>query len=134
MSARQLNSVRELLRAEAAFKVLLVHHPPVQADGRPDWIWRRNRDGAALLRVCQEGGVGLVLCGHTHKAFTVTIKGERALRVTCAGSTTKPPARLGASATYNRYTVEKGRLVSVEVRGYDPAREAFTSLGSQLVP
>jgi 3',5'-cyclic AMP phosphodiesterase CpdA len=126
MGAAQLEQVAGLLAAsEARFKVVLVHHPPLEGDGRPDMLLRRNRDGARLIEVCRAGGADLILCGHTHRAFDWTVEGPRPLRIFCAGSTTKPPARLGDAATYNRYRVEDGRLVAVEVRGYDPGRGRF---------
>lgn len=124
----QLAGLRHALaRESAAFKVVLVHHPPLEGNGRPDRPWRRNLDGKALLEVAREGGADLVLCGHTHKAFNLTLNGagSKPLLVACAGSTTKQPRRLGTAATYNRYRIEGGKLVEVEVRGFCPERRTF---------
>lgn len=128
MGKPQLARLAELLKSDAAFKVVLVHHPPLLGTGRPDRIWRNNHDGAALVDVCRDAGVGLLLCGHTHHAFNHTLegKGGTPLRIYCAGSTTKPPKVLGDAATYNRYRIENGALRSVEIRGFDPESEAFT--------
>lgn len=131
----QLARVRALLAEDAAFKVLLVHHPPVQASGRPDWPWRSNHDGAALLEAAREAGVGLLLCGHTHRAFRRRIEGgRRPLLLACAGSTTKRPRTLGAAATYERYRIEGERLLGVETRGWCPARRAFVPVRSTPDP
>lgn len=130
VAAAQLARARALLaEGEAAFKVVLVHHPPLQGHGGPDLLWRRNLDGRAVLDACREGGADLVLCGHTHAAFRYHVPGDgRRLLISCAGSTTKQPRQLGAAATYNRYRIEDGRLVEVEVRGFCPARREFVSL------
>lgn len=125
----QLERARELLREDAPFKVVLVHHPPLQGHGRPDWLWRRNLDGAAVIAACREGGADLVLCGHTHAAFRCQVPGPgKRLLISCAGSTTKQPRSLGVAATYNRYRIEGGRLVEVEVRGFCPERREFVSV------
>lgn len=125
----QLEQARALLKEDAAFKVVLVHHPPRQKNGRPDWLWRRNVDHAAVLATCREGGADLVLCGHTHKAFRCDAPGPgKRLLISCAGSTTKQPRHLGAAATYNRYRIEGGRLVELEVRGFCPERREFVSV------
>lgn len=130
----QLERARALLAQEAAFKVVLVHHPPVQSDGRRDWFFRRNLDGPAILDACREAGVGLLLCGHTHKAFRLKLDGPRApLWVSCAGSTTKKPGALGAAAVYLRYRIDGRRLTSFETRGFCPERRAFVDLGREAV-
>ena len=110
---------------DAPLKLVLVHHPPLQRDGRPDYWVRRNRDGAALLEVCERHGVQAVLCGHTHRAFRWR---ERGVWILCAGSTTTGIKTKGQGATYNRYEVEDGVLRGVEVRGYDPTLHAFVHL------
>lgn len=123
---QQLEQARALLAQDAAFKALLVHHPPVQGDGRPDRVWRRNLDGAEVISLCQDAGVGLILCGHTHRAFRRWVgEGARRLLVSCAGSTTKAPKALGQAATYERYSIQDGRLVGIETRGWDPAARRF---------
>lgn len=128
MGPTQLASLRESLAVDAAFKVVLVHHPPLQENGRPDRYWRSNHDGRALVSLCLDLGVGLILCGHTHKAFSHVVEGgARPLRIECAGSTTKP------GATYNRYTIADGALKAVEQRRYDADAGAFTPAATQEV-
>lgn len=127
----QLGALEAQLEAsDAAFKLVLVHHPPVIGTGLPDAARRNNRDGERLLEVCR-GRADAVLCGHTHKAFEFTYPGSRPLRVICAGSTTMEPKAHGAAATYNRYQILGSRLSEVVVRGYDPQLKAFLPIGSK---
>ena len=121
---------RQIEASDAPLKVVLVHHPPVLGDGKPDRPIRNNRDGARLIEVCR-GRVDMILCGHTHQAFEYTFPGERPLRVFCAGSTTMAPKAHGQAATYNRYRTLGGQLNEVAVRGFDPQLGVFLSLGSR---
>ena len=52
------------LGREGAFRVVLVHHPPVS---EPEDRHERLIDGAALLAVLREHGAELVLHGHEHR-------------------------------------------------------------------
>lgn len=123
----QLARLDAQLAAPAGGKALLVHHPPLQRDGRPDRRHRVLRDGAAVLELCRRRGVDLVLCGHTHRPFRLAPEGGP--RILCAGSATDPPRGApGERATYNRYRFEGGRLRGLEVRGWDPARGEFVRL------
>ncbi|MCO5171522.1 MAG: metallophosphoesterase [Planctomycetes bacterium] len=130
VEADQLAALRATLLADdAPFKVVLVHHPPLQGHGGPDFPWRRNLDGRAVIEACHEGGADLLLCGHTHAPFRLRVPGgPKPLLIACAGSTTKRPRALGAAATYNRYRIEGERLVEVEVRGYCPDAGRFVHL------
>ncbi|MBL4847533.1 MAG: metallophosphoesterase [Planctomycetes bacterium] len=131
LGPEQLDSLSRLIDAsDAPLKAVLVHHPPVLGNGRPDKPTRNNRDGARLIEVCR-GRVDLILCGHTHEAFDYTFPGERPLRVFCAGSTTMAPKTHGQAATYNRYRSLGGRLNEIVVRGFDPQLGAFLSLSSR---
>jgi 3',5'-cyclic AMP phosphodiesterase CpdA len=127
IGARQFEAVEAALKehGDAGTKLVLVHHPPVQRDGKPDHWFRRNRDWKQLLETCQQAGATAVLCGHTHRAFRHNRDG---LWVLCAGSTTTAIKELGQGATYNRYRIEEGAIREVEVRGYDPAQDAFVHL------
>lgn len=132
LGAAQLAAADELLAADAATRVVLVHHPPVLASGQPDRRWRRNLDWEPLLALCARRGVDMILCGHTHRPFRRRL--ERGW-VFCAGSTTDPPreGRVGERAVYNRYRFEAGRLVGLEVRGFDPARGEFVRLSEEAL-
>ena len=132
MGAVQIARVGEALRGSGAgFKVVLVHHPPLLGNGRPDHPLRRNRDGASLVHVCQEAGADLILCGHTHRGYSTVVDGPRPLRIVCGGSTTSAPRALGEKATYNRYQIEGGALRAITVRGYDPATGRFEHVATR---
>ena len=100
-----------------------MHHPPLLGDGKPDRVTRGNRDGKALIALCQRQGVQLLLCGHTHRAFQLTLPGERVpLLVSCAGSTTKH------DAIYRRYRLRPDG-VDTENRRYDRVHDRFVLAG-----
>lgn len=134
LGTEQLVALELQIRAsQAPLKAVVVHHPPVLGDGRPDAHRRNNRDWERLVELCL-GRVDWILCGHTHKAFSYTFPGERPLHVFCAGSTTALPKTFGAGATYNRYQVAQGALQGVEVRGYDPEAAHFAPLPTPRRP
>ncbi len=127
LGPEQLEAVGALLDASAApFKMVLVHHPPLLGDGTLDGRWRRNRDGPALVELCQRHGADVILCGHTHRPFRYRVPGgDKPLHVICGGSTTYPVKEVGHGGTYNRYTIEDGHLAAIEVRAFDPDLDAF---------
>ena len=120
LGPEQLARLRDALSAEAAFKIVLVHHPPLREDGRPDTFRHGNRDGEALLEICEEREVDLLLCGHIHRPYHCALG---RLQIHVAGSTTQDPAHRLPS--YKRYRIEGGRLSQVEVRDFDPASRSF---------
>lgn len=68
VGGEQLRRLRDALMAlgkRGLFRVVLIHHPPLD-----DLTKRRKRlvDSAAFARVVQEVGAELILHGHTHKA------------------------------------------------------------------
>ena len=120
LGREQLQALDAALGEEAAFKIVLVHHPPILSHGRPDKRWRNNRDGQAMIDLCLKHEVGMLLCGHTHGAFRVQLENPRPFHIFCAGSTTKEHG-----ATYNRYLLEGSQLIDVGVRRYDPSADRF---------
>lgn len=122
MGERQLRALSEALEGDdAPVKLVLVHHPPLLAGGKPEKPRRGNRDARGLLEACV-GRADAILCGHTHHAFHHVHEG---LHVLCAGSSTSSVKALGEGATYNRYRIEQGQLLGYEVRGYDPSQGRF---------
>ncbi len=66
LGAHQLARFAELstrLGREGAFRVVLLHHPPIT---RPEWHNDRLVDGAAFLDVLRQHGAELLLYGHEH--------------------------------------------------------------------
>jgi 3',5'-cyclic AMP phosphodiesterase CpdA len=71
----QLARFAEMLqRTRGAFRVVLIHHPPVTAVHRH---LRRLVDAAALHRVLAEHGAELLLHGHDHCRAVVWLDGPR---------------------------------------------------------
>jgi 3',5'-cyclic AMP phosphodiesterase CpdA len=75
VGADQLRRLRDALLTlgkRGLFRVVLIHHPPLD-----DLTKRRKRlvDSAAFARVVQEAGAELILHGHTHKATVAWMQG-----------------------------------------------------------
>jgi 3',5'-cyclic AMP phosphodiesterase CpdA len=122
---KQLAAVEKALAAhEGAFRVLLIHHPPV--DNR--WsILRGLRDRGALQTMLARVGCELVLHGHEHRDIRTSLAGPRGeIPVIGVGSGSYDDHRPERRARYNVYTVEKNALTRVETRVFDPATRAFT--------
>ena len=82
----QLERLRETLVAlgeRELFRVVLIHHPPLDALTK----WRKRLvDSAAFARVIASAGAELVLHGHTHEATVAWMPGE-ASNVPVVGTT-----------------------------------------------
>jgi 3',5'-cyclic AMP phosphodiesterase CpdA len=91
------------LRREQAFRVVLIHHPPVHGANR----FRRLSDAAALREVLREHGAELVLHGHHHKASLHWLPGPQ-LRIPVVGvpSASGAPGRHEDPSGYNLYKIE----------------------------
>jgi 3',5'-cyclic AMP phosphodiesterase CpdA len=114
---------RALERLRGAFRVVLLHHPPV--DNRHSFL-RGLRDRGALQAVLRRAGCELVLHGHEHRNLETTLEGpDGPIPVVGVGSGTYDDPRPERRARYNVYHVEGGRLVRIEPRVHDPARDRF---------
>lgn len=123
----QLAAVEEKLAALAGkFRVLLLHHPPYT---NRHAVLRGLRDRGALQKVLARVGAELVLHGHEHRDLRRTLPGPGGgeIPVIGVGSGTYDDHRLERRARYNVYTVADGRLVSVETRVHDAARDRFVA-------
>ena len=110
---------------DGKFRVLLLHHPPYT---NRHAILRGLRDRRALQKVLARRGCELILHGHEHRDLAVTLPGPRGLiPVIGVGSGTYDDPRADRRARYNVYTIEGGRLVSVEHRIHDPATNRFAA-------
>lgn len=113
-TARGLDDLSRALRAPALdgrCKLVLVHHAPVRANGRPDFAWHSLRGARALLQAAAEGGAQAILCGHLHERYDVPAAPGRA-RVLCAGSST----RRGDEGCWE-LQIEGGAISSATMRG-----------------
>lgn len=122
----QLEAVDRALESLAGkFRVVLLHHPPYT---NRHSILRGLRDRGALQKILAKRGAELVLHGHEHRDLHVTLPGPNGvIPVIGVGSGTYDDHRADRRARYNVYTIEGGRLVSVERRVHDPSTNRFST-------
>lgn len=133
----RLEALLARLGEEGAFRVLLLHHPPVPAGQSR----RRQLDDAAALRaLLARTGAELVLHGHTHESHLATLPGPRGpIPVVGVPSSSAIGPRAARRARYHLYRIAPGANgdhgpLSWEVRGFDPASGRFVSEAHQRFP
>ena len=126
LGGAQLDALDRALDSLAGkFRVLLLHHPPYT---NRHSILRGLRDRRGLQKILATRGAELVLHGHEHRDLSVTLPGPKGvIPVIGVGSGTYDDHRADRRARYNVYTIEAGRLVSVERRVHDPATGRFST-------
>ena len=99
----RLGELLAKLKREQAFRVILIHHPPVEGAN----YFRRLTNAAALRDVLREHGAELVLHGHHHEASLHWLPGPQ-IRVPVTGvpSASGAPDRHDEPAGYNLYEIE----------------------------
>ncbi len=99
----RLGELLAKLKREQAFRVVLIHHPPVEGAH----YFRRLTNAGALRDVLREHGAELVLHGHHHEASLHWLPGPQ-LRVPVVGvpSASGAPDRHDEPAGYNLYEIE----------------------------
>jgi len=99
----RLGKLLAKLKREQAFRVILIHHPPVAGAH----YFRRLTNAGALRDVLREHGAELVLHGHHHEASLHWLPGPQ-LRVPVVGvpSASGAPERHDEPAGYNLYEIE----------------------------
>jgi 3',5'-cyclic AMP phosphodiesterase CpdA len=127
----RLERVLEKLGGEGAFRVLLLHHPPIPAGQSR----RRQLDDAASLRgVLARCGAELVLHGHTHRTRIGRVDGPAGpIPVVGVPSASSVGPKEARRARYHVYRIERAGerrfRVSYEVRGFDAAARRFAHEG-----
>lgn len=131
----ELDRVLEQTAASGLVRVLLIHHPPL--DRVVGWR-KRLRDAAPLREVLERHGVELILHGHAHRSTLETLDlRSGAVPVIGVPSASGIGLRPGRRAQYHLYRVagdETGRTLDIEVRGYDPAQDAFVLQDRRSAP
>jgi 3',5'-cyclic AMP phosphodiesterase CpdA len=133
LGARQLERLDGLLRdlrARDLFRVVLIHHPPVDTEtsGR-----RRLRDSKALTDVLARCGAELVLHGHRHRTRIGELPGpDGPIPVVGARSSSDVGEQEEKRAQYHLYRIEFGPArqrptLRLSVRGWDPVGERFVA-------
>jgi len=99
----RLGELLARLKREQAFRVVLIHHPPVEGAH----YFRRLTNAGALRNVLREHGAELVLHGHHHEASLHWLPGPQ-LRVPVVGvpSASGAPEGRDEPAGYNLYEIE----------------------------
>ncbi|HZS38929.1 MAG TPA: metallophosphoesterase [Polyangia bacterium] len=126
VGAAQLAAIESALaRLDGKFRILALHHPPV--DNRHAFL-RGLRDRSALQRVLARVGAELILHGHEHRDLRTEVAGPRGpIPVIGVGSATYSDPRPERRARYNVYTIEHNALVSIETRVHDARTNQFLS-------
>jgi len=104
LGAAQLAKLAELLpRLEDAFRVVLIHHPPLGRRAHH----KRLSDAAPLLRVLAQHGAELVLHGHAHVRSLEWLDGSggRIPFVGVPSASAAPGSRHDDPAGYNLYRI-----------------------------
>lgn len=105
----------------ARFRLVLVHHPPLNQHGERDRALHRLTDDRELLELSARLGIDLILTGHIHDAFSIEHAAHgRVVRGIGAGSSTRVDARPHKLGRIHVYTIRDGALAGVETRVFDP--------------
>jgi 3',5'-cyclic AMP phosphodiesterase CpdA len=132
----RLEALLAELGAAGAFRVVLMHHPPVPAGQSR----RRQLDDAPAVRALLERvGAELVLHGHTHRSTFATLPGATGpIPVIGVPSASAVGRRPGRRARYHVYRIvprggasgRDGFELSLRVRAFDPASGGFVEAES----
>ncbi len=125
----KLAAILEKLGREGAFRVVLIHHPPIPERNR----FRKLTDSGAVREVLRKHGAELVLHGHHHESSLVWLAGPR-FAIPCVGVPSASGARGhdDEPGAYNLYEIagEPGAwrctLVS---RGFSNEADGIATLG-----
>lgn len=132
----QLERLERLLSglgAEGYFRVVLIHHPIAQgSEPARRALW----DGEALCEVLGRVGAELVLHGHKHRRRLHRVPGPTGeVPIVGVPSSSEVGSKPGKRAQYHLYTVREeagGDRLEAEIRGYDPATGAFSTVAESL--
>jgi 3',5'-cyclic AMP phosphodiesterase CpdA len=116
----QLRTILRALRAEALFRVVLIHHPPTP--GAP--ALRRLVDAEGAAAAIAEAGAELVLHGHNHRLQHGTLAGpDGPVPVVGVPSASAGPHDPHDAGAYNLYAIERtgqGWRCVETTRGFTP--------------
>lgn len=129
LGAAQLAALRDILAqldAEDAFRVVLIHHPPLYGTGH-----RRKAltDARQFGEVIRAAGAELILHGHMHMA---TLGHFGATPVIGVPSASALPWHHKDAAAYNLYRIRRSDAdwrLSVEIRGLADSEDHFAASG-----
>ena len=131
VSAEQIAFVRSFFKNAAAnaFRVLVLHHPPVRLRRPRNAEVARSADRA--LELIGEQKVDLVLCGHLHQSTveSIPLEGGHSVVIASAGTAMSSRGR-GINKRMNIYNVVRvqGDHFAVEERRFDAETTRFERL------
>jgi 3',5'-cyclic AMP phosphodiesterase CpdA len=99
----RLGGILDELASERLFRVVLIHHPPIEQAN----YFRRLVDAATLRELLRRHSAELVLHGHLHEASVVWLSGQRN-SIPCVGvpSASGAPGHHDDPAGYNLYEID----------------------------
>jgi 3',5'-cyclic AMP phosphodiesterase CpdA len=102
----ELAAQLKALKAENAFRVVLIHHPPVSEASRH----KRLLDADVFRRVIAAHGAELILHGHDHLHMLNWLNGPDGTRVPAVGvpSASAKPGMDKDAAAYHLYRIDGG--------------------------
>ena len=123
----QLTAFRDILQqlgAEGAFRIVLIHHPPLHGGGR-----KALTDAREFCEVLRAAGAELVLHGHMHMAALGHIGNTPVIGVPSASAL---PWHHKDGAAYNLYRIGRQNgdwNLAVEIRGLTGSQDRFAASG-----
>jgi len=114
---QRLPAILRRLRAEGAFRILLLHHPPAHGV-----VSRRKslRQGPELRSILAAEGCELVLHGHGHQATVAALEGPEGAIPVLGAPSASSSGRHGPAARWHLFEIDRGPhgwAVRVEARG-----------------
>jgi 3',5'-cyclic AMP phosphodiesterase CpdA len=127
----QLARLAQLLAECAdAFRLVLIHHPPVSKPGRR---FKRLIDGEQLCAVLARHGAELVLHGHDHERASFTLAGPRGpIPIVGVPSASEAPPGEHDPAGYNLFRIDGMRCEAI-ARGLTSDGSAVVELGRRIL-
>jgi 3',5'-cyclic AMP phosphodiesterase CpdA len=118
----ELEKVLEDQDLAGRFVILLLHHPLRGRDGEPYRRWMRNLRNAGTLEaaLARHGHVGMILHGHVHHGYRTSLPDGTPIFDPGSGGIAHP--RLGRTAHFNLYEVDRNGLSGVERWAFDGER------------
>lgn len=116
------------------FRVVLLHHPPIEGDNP---LRKRLTDAADLQRVIARHGAELLLHGHDHRcsirAMAGPAGGVPAVGVPSASASVAKTKPIGQYNLYDISPSPRGWSIDLRVRRYDATLGRFQEAGGQRV-
>ena len=132
---RRLEALLESLRDRGYARVVMLHHPVVDAD---EGSRRALVDAAELRSVLERQGADLVLHGHKHRRRVHLLDGpDQKIPIIGVPSSSEVGSREEKRAQYHLYRLRSesssdGFRLDAEIRGYDPVSKTFIRIDETL--